>query len=224
MTKGTLERWTAADGAEIGVYHMEPTGARRGGLVLIQEIFGVTPHIRALCDGYAAEGYEVLSPALYDRIAPGLEADYSEAGIAEAIAVRDKHPMGQSLADVALCVERLAPKGPVFMTGYCYGGSVTWMAAAQVSGIAAAACYYGRLIVDHTDEAPRCPIILHFGETDASIPLERVEALRAAQPELPIYVYPAGHGFNSDRRADYHEPSAKLALERTLALFRANEG
>lgn len=223
--QGKMISMTMSDGATIGVYHSEPEGGRRGGLVLIQEIFGVTDHIKELCDGYAAEGYEVLAPALYDRVAPGLQASYSQEDVQKAIRIsRQQHPFELSIADTQTCIDALKDKGPVFITGYCYGGSVSWAAAARCDGLAAASCYYGSLIPKLADETPRCPTIAHFGRHDSSIPLESVEQVQRLQPEVKIYVYDAGHGFNSDRRSDYHPESAKLARQRTLELFRANGG
>ncbi len=226
MANGTMEKMTMADGAEIGVYHVIPGGQRRGGLVLVQEIFGVTDHIRDLCDEYAADGYEVLAPALFDREHPGFEADYSGDGFQQAVKLaRELHPFDLSLKDVQTCVDALAPKGPVFMVGYCYGGSVCWFAATRMHGVAAASGYYGSLIAGAVDEEPKIPVLLHFGRHDAGIPMEGVEKVIAkAWPDATVHVYEAGHGFNSDRRKDYHEPSADLARERTLELFEANGG
>jgi carboxymethylenebutenolidase len=222
--KGKMISMQMSDGASIGVYHVEPEGARRGGLVLIQEIFGVTDHIKEQCDSYAAEGYEVLGPALYDREAPGLQASYSPEDRQKAIQIAfTEHPFALSVQDTQTCIDALASKGPVFITGYCYGGSVTWAAACRCSGLAAASGYYGSQILQLASETPRCPTILHFGKHDKGIPVESVEAVRARHPEVQVYIYDAGHGFNSDRRTDYHAESAKLARERTLALFRANE-
>ncbi|RHW16615.1 dienelactone hydrolase family protein [Sphingomonas gilva] len=225
MANGAMKQMTMADGAEIAVYHVQPLGERRGGLVLVQEIFGVTDHIREQCDEYAAEGYEVLAPALFDREHPGFEADYTGPDFERAVELARKlHPFDQSLADVETCVNVLKGKGPVFVTGYCYGGSVTWFAACRIDGVAAASAYYGSLI-PNSEEEPRAPTVAHFGRFDSGIPMEGVEALIARQPaNAEIFVYEAGHGFNSDRRKDYHEPSADLARERTLALFRANSG
>ncbi len=228
--KGKMIDMTMADGASIGVYHVEPqdiskTGQRRGGLVLIQEIFGVTDHIKEQCDGYAADGYEVLAPALYDREAPGLQATYSPEDIQKCIKIaREQHPLDLSVSDAGTCIGALTAHGSVFITGYCYGGSIAWLAACRVPGLAAASGYYGSLIPAHADEQPQCPVILHFGEHDAGIPLEGVETIKAAHPEVPVYVYDAGHGFNSDRRSDYNDAAAKLAKKRTLELFRANGG
>ncbi|OYY88524.1 MAG: carboxymethylenebutenolidase [Sphingomonas sp. 28-66-16] len=226
MADGTMTKMTMSDGAEIAVYHVAPAGARRGGLVLVQEIFGVTDHIRELCDEYARDGYEVLAPALFDREHPGFEADYTGEGFARAVQLaRGLHPFDLSLKDVQTCVDAMAAKGPVFMVGYCYGGSVCWFAATRLSGVAAASGYYGSQIPGAADEEPRVPVILHFGRHDAGIPMEGVEKVIAkAWPKATVYVYEAGHGFNSDRRKDYHEASADLARERTLELFHANGG
>jgi carboxymethylenebutenolidase len=225
MPNGKMISFTMSDGAVIGVYHVEPAGTRRGGLVLIQEIFGVTEHIREQADSYAAEGYEVLAPALYDREAPGLQAGYSQEDVQKALKIaREAHPFSLSIADVQVCIDTLKDKGPVFITGYCYGGSVTWVAACRCQNLAAASGYYGSMIAQFVDETPRCPTILHFGKRDKSISLDVVDAIKARHPDVPVYVYVAGHGFNSDRRSDYHEESAKLARQRTLDLFRANGG
>ena len=224
-TRGQMIRMKMSDGAEIGVYHVEPTGERRGGLVLIQEIFGVTEHIREQCDLFADEGYEVLAPALYDREVPGFEASYSEEDIQRAIQVaRQLHDFEVSLKDAQTCIDAMKGKGPVFMTGYCYGGSVTWAMAARSGDLAAASGYYGGMIPTQANLEPKCPTILHFGAHDHGIPLPGVERVAELHPEVAVHIYDAGHGFQSDRRTDYHEPSARLARERTLALFRANGG
>ena len=224
--QGKMEKMKMSDGAEIGVYRVSPKGTRRGGLVLIQEIFGVTEHIMELCDGYASEGYEVLGPAIYDREAPGFQATYSPEDIQKAIKIaRADHPFDLSVKDTQTCIDALKSKGPVFITGYCYGGSVTWAAAGRCTGLAAASGYYGGNIGQMNDLNPKCPTILHFGRKDGGIPMETVEKIKAAHPDVKVYVYDeAGHGFNSDRRTDYHEPSAKLGRQRTLELFRAHGG
>ena len=223
---GKMETMTMSDGATVAVYHAQPTGERRGGLVLVQEIFGVTDHIRDLCDEYAADGYEVLAPALFDREHPGFEADYSGEGLARGVELaRQLHPFELSLKDVQTCIDTLAPAGPVFVVGYCYGGSVAWFASTKLTGVAAASGYYGSMIPAAADEEPKVPVILHFGRHDHGIPMEGVEQVIAKDwPNATVYVYEAGHGFNSDRRKDYHEPSADLAKARTLELFRANGG
>lgn len=223
--KGKMTRMTMSDGAVIGAYHVEPEGQRRGGLVLIQEIFGVTDHIKDCCDSFAAEGYEVLGPALYDREAPGLQASYTPDDIQKCVKIAlEQHPFELSIADAQSCIDALKDKGPVFITGYCYGGSVSWAAACKCDGLAAASGYYGGSIPMMMDWKPKCPTILHFGKHDDHIPMDAVEKLRRLQPGVEIYTYDAGHGFNSDRRDDYNEAAAKLARERTLELFRANGG
>ena len=226
MAAGTMETMRMSDGAEVAVYHVQPQGERRGGLVLVQEIFGITDHIRELCDGYAAEGYEVLAPALFDREHPGFEADYTGEGFDRAIQLaRELHPFDLSLKDVQTCVDALKEAGPVFVVGYCYGGSVAWFAATRMEGVTAASGYYGSMVPGAADEKPKVPVILHFGRHDSGIPMEGVEKVIAKDwPNATVYVYDAGHGFNSDRRKDYHEPSATLAKARTLELFRANAG
>jgi carboxymethylenebutenolidase len=224
---GSMLTLSMSDGAEIAVYHAQAKGARKGGLVLIQEIFGVTDHIRELCDEYAEDGYEVLSPALFHREAPGFECDYTGPDFERAVKLaRELHPFDLSLKDAQTCIDRLKGKGPVFMTGYCYGGSVTWALAGQSNDLAAASAYYGSLIPTmFADQTPKCATIAHFGRYDQGIPMEGVEALIAkAHPTAQIFVYDANHGFNSDRRKDYHGESADLARKRTLGLFAACGG
>ena len=225
---GTMTKMKMSDGATIGVYHVEPQGARRGGLVLIQEIFGVNAHIREVCEGYAQDGYEVLSPALYDREAPGFETGYSPEDIQKAVKIaRGEHPFELSIKDTLVCIDALKAKGngKVFITGYCYGGTVTWAAACRSANLAAASGYYGGQIALMNDLEPKCPTMLHFGETDHGIPLSDVEKIRAAHPDVQVFVYPGvGHGFNCNYRPDYDEAAAKLARQRTLELFRTNGG
>jgi carboxymethylenebutenolidase len=222
--RGSMQTMPMSDGAEITVYHVKADGARKGGLVLIQEIFGVTDHIRELCDEYAADGYEVLSPALFHREAPGFECDYTGPDFERAVKLaRELHPFDLSLKDAQTCIDTLRGKGRVFMTGYCYGGSVTWRMAQLSDDLAGASSYYGSLVPTmFKDAAPKCATIAHFGRYDQGIPMEGVEALIAKNhPTAQIFVYDANHGFNSDRRKDYHAESADLARERTLKLFAA---
>jgi carboxymethylenebutenolidase len=210
------------DGFVFGGYRVQPPDARRGGLVLIQEIFGVTDHIRALADGFADDGYEVLAPSLYDRRENGFAVGYDAEGVARARRYSEETPWDEVAADLAACVAAL--KAPVFVVGYCWGGSATWLAACRCEGLAAASSFYGRRIPELVTETPRCPIILHFGRRDPTIPPAAVEAIGAAQPDIPIYVYDAGHGFVSDRRADHDADCARLARLRTLQLFALNGG
>lgn len=218
---------TMADGAQIAVYRAAPDGERRGGLVLVQEIFGLTDHIREMADQFAAEGYEVLAPALFDREHPGFECDYSGPQFDRAVELaRQIHPFEQSLSDCQTCVDALKQAGPVFIAGYCYGGSVAWRMAQISPDLAGASSYYGSMVPTlFKDSAPRCAAIAHFGRYDQGIPMTGVDELSALDhPTAQVFVYEAGHGFNSDRRKDYHEPSADLAWQRTLGLFRACGG
>lgn len=226
MNQGKTIRMKMGDGAEIAVYHVEPNGARRGGLVLIQEIFGVTEHIKECCDRFAAEGYEVLGPSLYDRETPGFAVSYSPEDIQKAVKIaRSEHSFDVSIGDAGTCIDALKSKGKVFITGFCYGGSVSWAAACKCDGLAAASGYYGGIIPQMADWQPKCPTILHFGREDHSIPMDQVDRVRQLHPEVTCYVYDGvGHGFNSDRRSDYNEAAAQLAMQRTLELFRANGG
>lgn len=210
------------DGFEFGAYRVAPNNARRGGLVLIQEIFGVTDHIRELADGYAEDGYEVIAPSLYDRLEPGFAANYDTKGIAKGVEYSKETPWDQVQADLQAAIDFM--EGPVFVTGYCWGGAATWLAACRCENVAAASAFYGRRISELVHETPKCPIILHFGRQDPSIPPEAVEFIIESHPEVPVYLYEAGHGFVSDRRSDYSEDAARLARLRTLQLFQRSSG
>jgi carboxymethylenebutenolidase len=216
---------TALDGVRLSAYRATPAGPPRGGLVVVQEIFGVNRHIRRVTDGFAAEGYVALAPAIFDRIEPGFEAGYQPADIERGRAVRAKGDLDQMVLDVRAGVDALAAAGlRVGVVGYCLGGTLAWLAATRIPGVAAAVGYYGGGIAATVTEAPRCPVMLHFGETDTGIPKEHYEAVRAAHPGLPVHVYPAGHGFNCDERASYDEASARLARGRTLEFLRRHLG
>jgi carboxymethylenebutenolidase len=218
----TVAFTSGKDGFSFGGYRAPHDDARRGGLVLIQEIFGVTAHIRELADGFAADGYETLAPQLYDRQERGFEAGYDPGGVERGRRYSEAAPWDEVAADLAACVAALAP--PVFVAGYCWGGTATWLAACRCEGVAAASSFYGRRIPELVDETPRCPIILHFGRRDPSIPPATVEAIAEKHPEIPIHLYDAGHGFVSDRRADFDPDCARLARLRTLQLFALHGG
>jgi carboxymethylenebutenolidase len=218
----TITLTSGFDGFELTAYRARPTDARRGGLLLIQEIFGITDHIRELADSFAEEGYETIAPAFYDRLEPGFAADYSQEAIAKGVRYSQETPWDQVAGDAQAAIDALS--APVFATGFCWGGAATWLVACRCSGISAASAFYGRRITELKDQTPKVPIILHFGKNDASIPLERVEEIREAHPDVPVHLYEAGHGFVSDRRADYDADAARLARLRTLALFSNNGG
>jgi len=214
----------ASDGFEFGAYHAEAAGKRRGGVVVIQEIFGIDQYVRADVDRWASAGFEAVAPAMFDRIHPGLDIAHDDAGMAVGMAARQHTDIDIAVADLAACVNYLKAKGPVFVVGYCYGGSLAWQAAGLIEGISAASSYYGGAIAKMADLRPRCPLICHFGRKDAHIPADETKAIvQAAQAQVPVYIYEkSGHGFNNDGRPDSDLDDAALARKRTLALFEAN--
>ena len=215
---GTHIKLTASDGHVFDAYRADPKTPPRAGLVVVQEIFGVNAHIRAVTDGFAAEGYAAIAPAFFDRAETGVELGYEEPDMTRGRTLRAELSWEETILDVAAAAEALAPAGKTGVVGYCWGGSVAWLAAIRLA-VDGAVGYYGGQVIDFKDEKPGCPVMLHFGETDAGIPLSDVDAIRAAQPDVPIHLYPAGHGFNCDHRASYHAESVKLALERTLTFL-----
>ena len=222
---GTTTTLTAEDGHRLAAYRAAPTGAPRGGLVVIQEIFGVNSHIKTVCDGYAADGYLALAPSLFDRVERDVAMGYGPSDIERGRTLRGKVGWEQMVADLRAAVRALqAEKLKVGAVGYCMGGSLAWLAATRLDGLAAAVGYYGGAVADFAQEQPRCPVLLHFGETDSSIPKEHWDRIAAAHPKIPMHLYPAGHGFNCDARASYHEPSARLARQRTLEVLRKHVG
>jgi carboxymethylenebutenolidase len=210
----------AADGHRLAAYRAGPTDAKAG-IVVLQEIFGINHHIRAVTDRFAAEGFAVIAPALFDRAERGVELGYQQDDAKRGMAIRAQVPAEGTLLDITAAAEALnTPRK--FIVGYCWGGSLAWIAATQTKLFNAASGWYGGLIVQTKDAAPNCPVQLHFGEQDTGIPMADVEAIRAAQPGIELYTYPAGHGFGCDERAAFHAESYRLAQSRTLALFRAN--
>lgn len=212
---------TAADGFEFAAYHAEPTGKRRGGVVVIQEIFGIDQYVRADVERWAGLGFEAIAPSMYDRVKPGLDVGHDEAGMAQAFAAVRQAKPEDALADLAACVTFLKARGPVFVVGYCYGGAMTWQAAGRLDGISAASSYYGGGVAGAADLTPKCPTICHFGRKDGHIPADEVKTtITAAQPQVPVYIYEnSGHGFNNDGRPDSDPGDAALARKRTLDLF-----
>ena len=221
---GETIRLKADDGHMFDVYKADPAGTPRGALLVIQEIFGVNSHMRAVADGFAADGYAVLCPALFDRGDRNFEVGYTPDDIGKGREARAKVPWEAAVLDMKATVTALQQHGKIGSVGYCWGGSLAWLAATRIPGLAASVCYYGGQIAQFRDESPKCPVMMHFGETDKSIPLSDVETIRTAQPDAEIHVYPAGHGFNCDQRADFHAESSNLARERTLAFFRKHVG
>ena len=220
----TIKLKSKADGFEFGAYHVKPGDARRGGLIIVQEIFGVTGGIRQIADSFAEDGYEVIAPSMYDRYEPGMEVEIPQADFAKL-----RGYAGDSFAnvpgDIQACIDALQP--PVFIAGFCYGGSVSWLAAARCEGLSAASGFYGGAIAPQMlDEQPKCPVILHFGKKDQHILPEHWEKIREAHPDTPVYIYDADHGFFSPDRPPevFDADSARLARLRTLQLFQKSSG
>jgi carboxymethylenebutenolidase len=220
------ERVTLAtrDGQPVAAYHAPPGDARRGGLVMLHAIWGVTPHIRDLSDTLADQGYEVIAPSLLDEAdAPFPAADLDTPHLDARMALGLASGWGAAaLPRVQAAIDALAGKGPVFALGFCYGGTTAWLAAARCEGLTAVSCFYGGDIAGYLDEAPKVPTILHFGRTDPMIPMADVETIMAAHPALPIWLYDAGHAFVAP--SGRHDDSAKLAMLRTLQLFQRSGG
>jgi len=206
----------ARDGHEFQAWLAAPPGRPRGALVVIQEIFGVNSHIRDVADGFAAEGYTVIAPSLFDRIRRGIQLGYTAADMQEGVGYRSQLTPETTMKDVAAAVAVVRHSGRVGTVGYCWGGSLSYLAACQLP-VSCAVVYYGRVSA-YLEQKPRCPLMYHYGAQDKSIPPEDVEKARAAAqaPEL-VFVYEgAGHGFNCDQRDSYHPQAAALARTRTL--------
>lgn len=221
LDMGTNIELIAADGRSLGAYEARPGAEPRGGVVVVQEIFGVTAHIRDLADAFAAAGYHAVAPAMFDRLEPNVMLPYTDIeGGRERVARLTREDI---VADVGGAVMHLAGSGRAGVVGYCWGGTVAWIAAATLP-IAAAVSYYGTRIVENLDLKPRCPMQFHHGESDASIPPGRIDEMARACPGGEFHLYPAGHGFNCTDRADYHADSARLAFERTLDFLGRHVG
>jgi carboxymethylenebutenolidase len=212
---------TAADKHQLGAYRADPTSKAIGGIVVIQEIFGVNHHIRAVCDRLAGEGYAAVAPALFDRTEKNFECGYTPDEIANARKFIANPDFGAMLRDTQAAIDELKKEGPVAIMGFCMGGTIAFLAACEASNLAAAVCYYGGHIIKMVDKRPKCPTQMHFGEKDASIPMDAVETIKQKHPECEIYVYPdAAHGFHCDERASFHDPAAKLAWSRSMEFLK----
>lgn len=221
---GEWIRLKASDGHGFDAYKASPSGKPRGGLVVIQEIFGVNENIRRYCDGFAAEGYVALAPALFDRDKAKIELGYTAETVTEGREIRARVGWDGPIRDVEASCAALKGAGKLGVTGYCWGGSLAWVAACRFKP-ACAVGYYGGQIIPFVDEMPTCPVMLHFGALDANIPLKDVDAIRAKHPKVPIHVYEgAGHGFDCELRKDFHPASSKLARERTREFFAKHIG
>ena len=214
----------AADSHKLGAYRADPASKPKGGVVVIQEIFGVNHHIRAVCDRLAAEGYVAIAPSVFDRIEPDFQCGYSPDEIANARKFVANPDWSAMLRDSEAAIDDLKGGGRVAIMGFCMGGTVSFLAACRLPGLSAAVCYYGGQIARFADEKPKVPTLMHFGEKDASIPMSDVEKIKDKRgQDCEIYVYPeAQHGFHCDERGSYHERSAKLAWQRTLSFLQKN--
>ncbi len=214
---------SASDGFELNAYRAVPDGmAVRGGVVVIQEVWGVNRWVRSVVDRYAAHGYVAVAPAMFDRVDYGYESEnYAPEQFKIIGEMMQKFDQATALLDVAAAVGTAKQGGKVGITGYCFGGAISWRAANKGMGLSAASGYYGGGVPNYIDLAPTIPLEMHYGNTDDSIPLEQVEQLKARYPQVDIYTYDAGHGFcNSDRPASFKEVACTKASERTLAFFR----
>lgn len=215
---------TSADGQQVSAYRADPAGTPRGGLVLVQEIFGVNGHIRSVADKFAAEGYLVIAPALFDRIEAGLQLGYTDADVKRGIELKSQTDTAAALRDISAARDVAAQAGKVGIVGYCYGGLLSWLTACRLDGFACAVPYYGGGIQNHLDEQPKIPVMMHFGDQDHSIPMNDIDKIKASHPGVPVHVYPAGHGFNCSERGSYEQGAAQLALSRTLEFFQKHIG
>jgi carboxymethylenebutenolidase len=212
---------TASDGHRLAAYLAEPGGKPRGGIVVVQEIFGVTRHIREVADQYAAAGYIAVAPALFDRVERDVDVPYTD--VQRGFGYMQAMKLDTVMLDVQAAVQRVASAGKVGVVGYCWGGAITYLAAARLK-IDAAVAYYGGGTQQYLAELPRVPVMFHFGEKDTHIPLSAVEQIKAAYPHGIYHLYPAEHGFNCTDRASFEPSSAKLALERSVDFFRKHLG
>ena len=222
---GTKIQLTADDGFKFSAWESMPMGKPRGAVVVIQEIFGVNAHIREVTDGFAAAGYAAIAPQIFDRVKPDIELGYKAedmgAGIKIAFQQLDRT---RALGDVQAAINHISSHGKVGVVGYCFGGLLTWLSACSLKGVSAASAYYGGGIVNETSRTANCPVIMHFGERDAHIPLTDVEKIKAAIPSATVYVYAADHGFNCNHRGSHDAVAAKIALDRTLSFFSQHIG
>jgi carboxymethylenebutenolidase len=217
---------TASDGHTFQAWRADPPGKPKAGIVVVQEIFGLNDHMRKMTEGFGFDGYLAICPSLFDRVKPGIELGYGEDDVKQGREIRAKVPTHKALADIAACALALQRAGciKIAVVGYCWGGLLTWLSATRITGLNAAIAYYGGGIVQHVEETARCPVLFHFGEQDAHIPMSDVEKIGRLQPDSDLFVYPAGHGFACDARGSYDKASADKARERTREFLRRHAG
>ena len=220
---GQKVKLTTSDNHALGAYRADPSGTPKGGIVVIQEIFGVNHHIRAMCDRFAGIGYAAIAPQVFDRFARDFESGYSPDEIAHARSLIGNLNFDLMMKDIEASVGNLKSVGPIGIVGYCMGGTAAFLAACRLNGLSTAVAYYGGMIDKFADEKPKCPVQMHFGEKDEGIPLTTVEDIKKKQPLAEVYTYPgAPHGFACDERASFRQESADLAWQRTTAFLAKN--
>jgi len=216
---GKMIELTASDGHKFAAYRSDPAGKAKGAVVVIQEIFGVNNHVKRTTDGFAAKGYAAIAPALFDRKQRGVDLGYDQAAIEAGRNIRGAVGDDGPLKDIQAAIDAVKGTGKIATVGYCWGGTLAFLSATRLSGLACSVGYYGGGIAAAAAEKPKVPTMLHFGDKDASIPMTDVEKVKAARKDVTIYVYPAGHGFNCDERGSYDAAQAKTALDRTMSFL-----
>lgn len=220
----TITLKSKIDGFDFTALHAAAQGSRKGGIVIIQEIFGIDKYVQEDVARWAALGFEAIAPSMFDRQEKGYVASHDPQGFETGIKYLMTNGVDNAMSDIQASVDALKDKGPVFVVGYCYGGWMTWLAAANVEGVAAGSSYYGGRVKEDVNVSLTCPVICHFGRKDDHIPADEVKAaIAAAHPDVSVYIYEgSGHGFNNDGVPAQDPADAKLARERTLAFFEAN--
>ncbi|MEQ1865555.1 MAG: dienelactone hydrolase family protein [Micropepsaceae bacterium] len=216
-----MPEWTelkAADGHTLKAWRAAPQGKPKGAMVVVMEIFGVNHHIRDVAERYAREGYLTIAPAMFDRYQRDFDVGYGPDDMARAFAFLPKLNMDHAVLDIEAARKAVAGAGKTGVVGFCFGGTAAWLAATRLK-FDAASCYYGGNVAGFANEKPHCPVIMHFGSKDAHIPMDKVEAIKKAQPNVPVHVYDADHGFSCDERASFDKAAHELAWSRTTKFF-----
>lgn len=220
---GTNVQLKAADGHTFDAYVAKPSGKPIGGIVLIQEIFGVNSHIRQVADLYASQGFLVVAPPTMSRIEANVELGYTEADMQAGFKLKtevEALPNSPVMLDIQAAINAAKEGGKVAIIGYCWGGLLTWRSAAELTGLSAAVPYYGGGVPNESQLKPKCPVLAHFADEDSYIPLDSVETFSKSHPEVEVHIYKAHHGFNCDQRGSYNKDAAKLARERTISFLK----
>jgi carboxymethylenebutenolidase len=222
---GSRLQLTVSDGHRLDAYLAEPSTPSTSAVIILQEIFGVNRHIRTLTDDYANEGFTAIAPGLFDRVQPGIQLNYNSADSSRGMHIATQIGFEKALLDVSAAIDhaaKMAQGKKVGVVGFCWGGTLAWLAATRHPPVAAVG-YYGGQIAKFVNEKPRCPVMLHFGAKDKHIPAAEIEKIRHAHPEIQVFLYEdAGHGFNCDHRPDYNAKAAREARQRTLAFLRSH--